>query len=104
MRKRYERNVATLDISPLVISTSPISFLLLQVTHHENQYWNWGRTASDPAKSPLFNGNMSSMSGNGAKVYYPGVKTSGFKPPYDVIPADEGGGCVTTGPFAKYVC
>ncbi|KAF2799260.1 Di-copper centre-containing protein [Melanomma pulvis-pyrius CBS 109.77] len=64
-------------------------------------YWNWGRTASDPANSPLFNGNMSSMSGNGKKADYPGVKTTGFQKPYDVIPPDQGGGCVTSGPFAN---
>lgn len=45
---------------------------------------------------------MSSMGGNGVKADYPGVKTTGFKKPYDIIPADVGGGCVKTGPFAKY--
>jgi len=46
---------------------------------------------------------MSSMGGNGAKVDYPGVPTMGFQKPYDMIPADIGGGCVTEGPFKKYV-
>jgi tyrosinase len=46
---------------------------------------------------------MSSMGGNGAKVDYPGVPTMGFAPPYDMIPADLGGGCVTDGPFKKCV-
>jgi tyrosinase len=45
---------------------------------------------------------MSSMSGNGKKANYPGIKTMGFKKPYDIIPADLGGGCVESGPFAKY--
>ncbi|KAL2181126.1 uncharacterized protein P884DRAFT_312111 [Thermothelomyces heterothallicus CBS 202.75] len=40
-------------------------------------YWNWDRYAADPANSPLFNGNSSSLSGNSVN-----------------------GGCVTTGPFA----
>ncbi|KAF2824959.1 Di-copper centre-containing protein [Ophiobolus disseminans] len=62
-------------------------------------YWNWGRTASDPINSPLFNGNMSSMGGNGKKSEYPGVPTMAFKPPFDMIPSDLGGGCVTEGPF-----
>ncbi|KAF2638844.1 Di-copper centre-containing protein [Massarina eburnea CBS 473.64] len=62
-------------------------------------YWNWGRTASDPATSPLFNGNMSSMGGNGVKANYPGIKTTGFEKPYDMIPPDVGGGCVLDGPF-----
>lgn len=52
-------------------------------------------------QSPLFNGNMSSMGGNGAKIDYPGVPAMGFKKPYDMIPADAGGGCVTDGPFKK---
>lgn len=43
-------------------------------------YWNWDRYAADPANSPLFNGNASSMSGNSVN-----------------------GGCVTSGPFAKWV-
>lgn len=64
-------------------------------------YWNWGRTSVDPASQPIFNGNMSSMGGNGVKADYPGVKTTGFKKPYDIIPADVGGGCVKTGPFAN---
>jgi tyrosinase len=49
----------------------------------------------------MFNGNMSSMGGNGAKSEYKGVPTTGFKKPYDIIPADVGGGCVTEGPFKK---
>jgi tyrosinase len=40
------------------------------------QYWNWDRYAKDPANSPLFNGNASSLSGNSVS-----------------------GGCVSTGPF-----
>jgi tyrosinase len=46
---------------------------------------------------------MTSMGGNGAKLDYPGIPTMGFKKPYDMIPADLGGGCVTEGPFKKYV-
>ncbi|KAF2744627.1 Di-copper centre-containing protein [Sporormia fimetaria CBS 119925] len=64
-------------------------------------YWNWGRTAADPLNAPIWNGNMSSMSGNGLKADYPGIPTMGFKKPYDKIPADLGGGCVTSGPFAN---
>jgi tyrosinase len=43
------------------------------------------------------------MGGNGAKSNYTGIMAMGFQKPYDVIPADRGGGCVTDGPFAKCV-
>ncbi|KAK2604628.1 hypothetical protein N8I77_007541 [Diaporthe amygdali] len=62
-------------------------------------YNNWARYASDPIKSPIFNGNATSLSGNGAKYPYDGVVV-GFGPS-GLIPADEGGGCVTDGPFRK---
>ncbi|TPX18286.1 uncharacterized protein E0L32_002795 [Thyridium curvatum] len=39
-------------------------------------YWNWDRYAKDPANSPLFNGNASSLGGNSVN-----------------------GGCVQSGPF-----
>lgn len=47
----------------------------------------------------MFNGNMSSMGGNGVKSDYPGVMVhgAGFQAPWDIIPADLGGGCVTDG-------
>ncbi|KAL2280154.1 hypothetical protein FJTKL_12767 [Diaporthe vaccinii] len=57
-------------------------------------YNNWARYAADPAHSPIFNGNASSMSGNGAKFSYDGVFAGAGR-----IPPDEGGGCVTEGPF-----
>jgi tyrosinase len=60
------------------------------------QYWNWGRYAANPEQSIIFNGNASSMGGNGAKVQYNGVSTPGGN-----IPPADGGGCVSTGPFAK---
>lgn len=61
------------------------------------QYNNWARYASDPANSPIFNGNASSMSGNGEKFTYDGI----FVGMGSSIPADQGGGCVTSGPFKK---
>ncbi|KAF4637486.1 hypothetical protein G7Y89_g594 [Cudoniella acicularis] len=65
-------------------------------------YWNWGRTAADPINSPLFNGNDSSMGGNGLPFNYPGVKTKGFSKPYDIIPSAGGGGMVVSlGPISK---
>ncbi|KAF2185557.1 Di-copper centre-containing protein [Zopfia rhizophila CBS 207.26] len=62
-------------------------------------YWNWGRYAADPVNSPLFNGNMSSMGGQGLPSTYPGVMQPQYKSPYDKIPPGGGGGCVTEGPF-----
>ncbi|RYP71321.1 hypothetical protein DL771_004898 [Monosporascus sp. 5C6A] len=62
-------------------------------------YWNYDRYAADPVNSPLFNGNMSSMGGNGLPSDYAGVPTPSFAPPLNVIPNAGGGGCVTEGPF-----
>lgn len=50
------------------------------------QYWNWDRYARDPINSPLFNGNETSMGGNGAKVTYRGIPMPGAPPPYNLIP------------------
>lgn len=57
------------------------------------QYWDWGRWAQDPEKSPLFDGSDTSLSGNGEKIQH---RASG------IVPAGNGGGCVKTGPFKKY--
>ncbi|PKS06048.1 hypothetical protein jhhlp_007882 [Lomentospora prolificans] len=61
-------------------------------------YWNWGRYADDPASSPLFDGTMASLGGNGEPVDYPGA-TFPYPPPWDHMPPGGGGGCVTDGPF-----
>jgi hypothetical protein len=59
---------------------------------------------SDPINSPLFDGSDTSMSGNGYYTNHTGVPVGPNAPPgYDIIPPDQGGGCVTTGPFAKYL-
>jgi len=50
----------------------------------------------------LFNGNATSLGGNGGYTNYSGVMVAGaFAPPYDMIPAAGGGGCVTEGPFKE---
>jgi len=54
---------------------------------------NIDRYAQDPINSPLFNGNASSMGGNG--VPDPGYKGLGS------IKSGGGGGCVTSGPFSE---
>ena len=58
----------------------------------------------DPKNSPLFDGSATSMSGNGLFVDYPGIPIP-LAPPglNDLIPPAGGGGCVTTGPFKKYI-
>ncbi|KAK4187244.1 hypothetical protein QBC35DRAFT_410854 [Podospora australis] len=53
-------------------------------------YWDWGRWAADPEKSPIFDGSDTSLSGNGKKTNH---RASMF------APAGNGGGCVETGPF-----
>ncbi|KAM0820779.1 hypothetical protein AB5N19_06599 [Seiridium cardinale] len=52
------------------------------------RYWNWGRWAANPEKSPIFDGTMLSMSGNGEKITLSGAIVTG-----------NGGGCITSGPF-----
>ncbi|KAK9779185.1 hypothetical protein SCAR479_04052 [Seiridium cardinale] len=51
------------------------------------RYWNWGRCAADPEKSPIFDGTMLSLSGNGEKIPHSGTIVTG-----------NGGGCTTSGP------
>ncbi|KAK3311021.1 uncharacterized protein B0T15DRAFT_499059 [Chaetomium strumarium] len=53
-------------------------------------YWDWGRWAQDPEKSPIFDGSDTSLSGNGEKIQHRAAAG---------IPAGNGGGCVKTGPF-----
>ncbi|KAK0372696.1 hypothetical protein CLIM01_09952 [Colletotrichum limetticola] len=60
-------------------------------------YWNWLSYREDPSKSPMFDGSETSMSGNGVFKYHNGSTSGGGV----YIPSGEGGGCVTSGPFAK---
>ena len=53
------------------------------------QYWDWGRWASSPETSPIFDGSDTSISGQGEKVAH---NSNGMKP------AGNGGGCIA-GPF-----
>ena len=59
------------------------------------QYWDWGRYSDDPSKSPVFDGSDSSLGGNGKLI-------TGHRG-NSVGPAGQGGGCVETGPFKKFV-
>ncbi|CAK7206467.1 hypothetical protein SEUCBS139899_009263 [Sporothrix eucalyptigena] len=65
-------------------------------------YMNYDRYAQDPIHSSMFNGNASSMGGNGAPSTYSGV-IQPFRKPYDKIPPAGGGGCVMEGPFKDMV-
>jgi hypothetical protein len=67
----------------LTVSFSNTSFV---------QYWDWGRWAADPESSPIFDGSETSMSGNGQKIKHAATSQS---------PAQNGEGCVQTGPFKK---
>jgi tyrosinase len=63
---------------------------------------NYDRYTKDPIHSPLFNGNASSMGGNGAPdPSYLGVPQGGRTP--NIIKSGGGGGCVTEGPFKESV-
>ncbi|KAF1917038.1 hypothetical protein BDU57DRAFT_557120 [Ampelomyces quisqualis] len=66
-------------------------------------YWNWG-LYQDPRISPIFDGSATSLSGDGACVA--GRKAICVPNDADCAvrlePAD-GGGCVTSGPFAKTI-
>lgn len=53
-------------------------------------YWDWGRWASSPETSPIFDGSDTSMSGQGIKTTH---SSNGLKP------AGQGGGCIEKGPF-----
>jgi tyrosinase len=58
-------------------------------------YWDWSKYP-DIVNSPIFNGDEYSMGGNGDPVPHTGMQLGP-----DKVPAGPGGGCVTTGPFAK---
>lgn len=60
---------------------------------------NYERYTKDPEKSALFNGNATSMSGNGA----PDPRYTGFRTGTGQITSGGGGGCVTSGPFVEFV-
>lgn len=62
-------------------------------------YMNYDRYTKDPKNSALFNGNMTSMGGNGA----PDSKYTGVRTGSGTIKSGGGGGCVTDGPFKDYV-
>lgn len=60
---------------------------------------NYDRYTKDPKNSALFNGNATSMGGNGA----PDSSYTGLRTGNGVIKSAGGGGCVTEGPFKEFV-
>ncbi|KAK3312280.1 hypothetical protein B0H66DRAFT_632904 [Apodospora peruviana] len=65
-------------------------------------YMNYDRYANDPINSPMFNGNSSSMGGNGEHdPTYRGITQNGRNP--NLIKSGGGGGCVKSGPFSDMV-
>lgn len=69
-------------------------------------YWNWPKTAiTGLHASPIFDGSETSLSGDG--YFIPNksdINAAGNNPDLEPfwVPAGSGGGCVKSGPFAKY--
>jgi len=64
------------------------------------QYWNWATNAANESHSPVFDGSATSMGGNGAFLTHNGSLAGAGR---IFLPSEQGGGCVTTGPFKKFV-
>ncbi|KAL9081247.1 MAG: hypothetical protein Q9157_000222 [Trypethelium eluteriae] len=64
-----------------------------------NKYWNWARYSEDPLGSSLFDGSDYSIGGNGKYVKEGEVNIPSNAAPSIVLPPQQGGGCVTSGPF-----
>ncbi|KAI6836173.1 tyrosinase central domain-containing protein [Hortaea werneckii] len=64
-------------------------------------YLNWGQLALDPLNAPVFSGDSTSMSGNGAYVNHSGAGVPSNQTPFITVPPGQGGGCLTSGPFAN---
>ena len=62
-------------------------------------YLNWGKYALDALNAPVFDGTPTSMSGNGVYRAHGPVDIPSPALPLVIVPAELGGGCVTTGPF-----
>ncbi|KAJ9627665.1 hypothetical protein H2203_002877 [Taxawa tesnikishii (nom. ined.)] len=62
-------------------------------------YHNWGKYALDPIHSPVFDGSVTSMSGNGVYRDHSGANIPSNDAPLITIPPGVGGGCVESGPF-----
>jgi len=79
------------------------SILSAELSSKTIRYWNWGLTASNTTQDgQLFDGSELSMSGNGDYVAGRGdLELTLEDYPIVYLPAGDGGGCVTSGPFAN---
>ncbi|KAH7364797.1 hypothetical protein BKA65DRAFT_492035, partial [Rhexocercosporidium sp. MPI-PUGE-AT-0058] len=65
-------------------------------------YWNWGLFSDNTEANPVFDGSATSMSGNGEYIADKGDLVLQLPGVEDIhLPAGNGGGCVTSGPFAN---
>ncbi|KAF4548008.1 Tyrosinase-like protein 4 [Elsinoe fawcettii] len=62
-------------------------------------YLNWGKLASAPLKSPLFDGSDTSIGGDGKFKEHAGAQIPSPALPFITLPPGTGGDCITTGPF-----
>ncbi|KAH6647763.1 hypothetical protein BKA67DRAFT_594678 [Truncatella angustata] len=63
-------------------------------------YWNWALYVNDPVSSPIFDGSAYSMGGQGKYIANKGpIALTLGNYPIIYLPAGNGGGCVTSGPF-----
>ncbi|PSK42108.1 Tyrosinase [Elsinoe australis] len=62
-------------------------------------YLNWGKLASSPLKSPLFDGTDTSIGGDGAYKEHAGAQIPSPAVPFINLPPGSGGDCITSGPF-----
>ncbi|USW53164.1 Putative tyrosinase copper-binding domain, di-copper centre-containing domain superfamily [Septoria linicola] len=66
-------------------------------------YLNWGKYALDLLNAPIFDGSSTSLSGNGCRDdRNNGTNIPSNDLPFIVLSGGQGGGCVTSGPFANF--
>lgn len=98
MRRLFVTSVAIRDITRY---DGPLAFLVegLLTVLDDEKYMNYDRYTKDPKNSALFNGNATSMGGNGL----PDPKYTGLRTGTGTIKPGGGGGCVVDGPFTEFV-
>ncbi|KAF1816602.1 Di-copper centre-containing protein [Eremomyces bilateralis CBS 781.70] len=62
-------------------------------------YFNWSKYASNAKAAPLFDGSSTSIGGDGDFKQLSGIYIPSVSMPFQVIPQEGGGGCVTSGAF-----